>query len=74
MPRYSFAPPHRHGRTTRPEWGYVLRDLDRLQEVELAKDGKRLILRTPVTGTAGRLFQASRIALPANIREADAAA
>jgi hypothetical protein len=57
-----------------PEWGDVLRDLDRLQEVELAKDGKRLILRTPVTGTAGRLFQASRIALPANIREADAAA
>ena len=57
-----------------PEWGDVLRDLDRLQEVELAKDGKRLILRTPVTGTAGRLFQAARIALPANIREADAAA
>jgi len=58
----------------RPEWGDVLRDLDRLQEVELAKGGTRLILRTPVTGTAGRLFQAARIALPANIREADRAA
>jgi hypothetical protein len=58
----------------RPEWGDVLRDLDRLQEVELAKDGKRMILRTPVTGTTGRLFQAARIALPANIRDADRAA
>ncbi len=58
----------------RPEWGDVLLDLDRLQEVELAKDGKRMILRTPVTGTTGRLFQAARIALPANIRDADRAA
>jgi hypothetical protein len=57
-----------------PEWGDVRRDLDRLQEVEIARDGKRVILRTPVTGTAGRLFQASRIALPPNIRATDAAA
>ena len=63
-----------HAADFRPEWGDVLRDLDRLQEVELDKDGKRLILRTPTTGTAGRLFQAARIALPANIREADQAA
>jgi hypothetical protein len=53
----------------RPEWGDVLRDLDRLQEVELAKDGKRLVLRTPTTGVAGRLFQAARVALPPNVRE-----
>ena len=58
----------------RPEWGDVRRDLDRLQEVELAKGGKRLILRTPVIGTTGRLFQAARIALPANIRDTDRAA
>jgi hypothetical protein len=58
----------------RPEWGDVRRDLDRLQEVEIAKDGKRLILRTPTTGIAGRLFQAARIALPPNTRETDAAA
>jgi hypothetical protein len=57
-----------------PEWGDVRRDLDRLQEVEIAKDEKRMILRTPVTGTAGRLFQAARVALPANIRETDPAA
>ena len=58
----------------RPEWEEVRRDLDRLQEVEIAKDGKRLILRTPVTGTAGRLFQAVRVALPPNVREHAAAA
>jgi hypothetical protein len=52
----------------------VRRDLDRLQEVEINKDGKRMILRTPATGTAGRLFQAARIALPANVRDADRAA
>jgi hypothetical protein len=57
-----------------PEWGDVRRDLDRLQEVEINKDGKRMILRTPATGTAGRLFQAARIALPANVRDADRAA
>ena len=47
----------------------MLRDLDRLQEVELTRDGKRLILRTPVSGVAGKLFQAAHIALPPNIRE-----
>jgi Transposase DDE domain len=52
-----------------PEWGDVLRGLDRLQEVELVKDGKRMILRTPVTGSAGKLFQAAHLALPPNIRE-----
>jgi hypothetical protein len=57
-----------------PEWGDLRRDLDRLQEVEIKKDGKRLILRTPTTGTAGRLFPAARIALPANLRETAAAA
>ena len=58
-----------HAAGLQPEWGDVLRDLDRLQEVELLKDGKRLVLRTPVSGVAGKLFQAARIALPPNIRE-----
>jgi hypothetical protein len=52
-----------------PEWGDVVRDLDRLQEVDLTKDGKRLLLRTPTTGIAGKLFQAAHIALPPNTRE-----
>jgi hypothetical protein len=54
----------------RPEWGDVLRDLDRLQEVEICKDGQQITLRTPATGVMGPLFKAARIALPQNVREA----
>jgi hypothetical protein len=57
----------------RPEWGDVLRDLDRLQEVTISKDGREMTLRTPATGTIGPLFKAARIALPPNIRDASAA-
>ena len=56
----------------KPEWRELLADLDRLQEIEAEQDGKRFILRTPVTGVAGKLFQAIGIALPPNIREAEA--
>jgi hypothetical protein len=44
-----------------------------VQEVEAEQDGKRFILRTPVTGVTGKLFQAIGVALPPNIREADPA-
>jgi hypothetical protein len=54
----------------KPEWTLLLADLDRLQEVEAEQDGKRFILRTPVTGVAGKAFQAVGVALPPNIREA----
>ena len=57
----------------KPEWGDVLRDLDRLQEIGITKDGKHITLRTPTTGTAGRLFQAAGVALPPRIREHAAA-
>jgi transposase len=53
----------------KPEWGDVLRDLDRLQEVTLQTGGKTTTLRTPASGVAGHLFQAARVALPPNIRE-----
>jgi hypothetical protein len=49
------------------EWGALLIDLDRLQEIET-----RFVLRTPVTGDVGPAFQAVGIALPPNIREAPA--
>jgi hypothetical protein len=52
-----------------PEWDDVLRDLDRLQEVALAKDGQRIRLRTPATGTVGPLFKATGVALPPNLRD-----
>jgi transposase len=57
----------------RPEWADVLRDLDRLQEIEIDKDGRQITLRTPATGIVGPLFKAARIALPANVREPDPA-
>ena len=50
-----------------------MRDLDRLQEVEIDKDGRQITLRTPATGVIGPLFKAARIALPANIRGAEPA-
>ena len=53
----------------RPEWGDVLRDLDRLQEVEICKDAQQITLRTPATGVIGPLFKAARVALPQNVRE-----
>jgi Transposase DDE domain len=61
------------GAQLKPEWGALLADLDRLQEVEAEQDGKRFILRTPVTGVAGKAFQAVGVALPPNIRDAEPA-
>ena len=34
----------------KPEWGALLRELDRLQEIQTEQEGKHFILRTPVTG------------------------
>jgi len=58
---------HQHGIVA--EWGDILRDVDRLQEIQLDQDGKRFLLRTPTTGVAGKLFQAVGGALPPNIQE-----
>jgi transposase len=52
-----------------PEWDDVLRDLDRLQEIVLAKDGQQIKLRAPATGTVGPLFKAVGVALPPNLRD-----
>jgi transposase len=51
------------------EWSKLLRDLDRLQEATIEKDGKRITTRTAVTGQVGRVFQAAGVALPSNLRE-----
>jgi hypothetical protein len=53
-----------------PERDEARRGLDRLQAVEVEQDGKRLILRTPVTGCAGKLFQTLGVALPPSLRAA----
>jgi hypothetical protein len=54
------------------EWADLLRDLDRLQEATIEKDGKRVTTRTPVAGQVGRAFQAAGIALPPSMREQSA--
>ncbi len=51
------------------EWGDLIRDLDRLQEAAIEKDGKRVTTRTHVAGQVGKVFQAVGIALPPNWRE-----
>ena len=51
------------------EWDDLIRDLDRLQEATIEKDGKRITTRTHVAGQVGKVFQAVGIALPANWRE-----
>jgi len=51
------------------EWADLLRDLDRLQEATIEKDGKRITTRTYVTGQVGSAFQAAGVALPQNLRE-----
>jgi hypothetical protein len=49
-----------------------LRDLDRLQEITIAKHGQDMTLRTPATGVIGPLFKAADVALPPNVRDANA--
>lgn len=51
------------------EWADLLRDLDRLQQATIDKDGKRITTRTAVTGQVGRVFQAAGVALTPNMRE-----
>ena len=50
------------------EWADVIRDLDRLQEIEIRLDGKRYLLRTETKGTTGKVFQACGVALPPTLR------
>jgi len=53
------------------EWSDVIRDLDRLQEVEIEQDGKRFLLRSQAKGTCGKVFQAAGVALPPTLRQID---
>ena len=53
----------------KPEWQPLLNDLDRLQQATIEKDGKAITVRTPTAGIVGSVFQATGVALPANIRE-----
>ena len=51
------------------EWMSIIRDLDRVEEIEIAKDGACFLLRTEAPGIAGKVFQAAGVALPPTIRQ-----
>lgn len=51
------------------EWADVIRDLNRLEEIEIEQDGKRFLLRANTTGSCGKVFQAAGVALPPTIRQ-----
>jgi transposase len=51
------------------EWADLLRDLDRLQQATIEKDGKRITTRTSISGQVGLAFKALGIALPPNHHE-----
>src|SRR3954465_14330056 len=52
------------------EWADVIRDLDRLQVVEVEQEGKRFLLRSEVRGTCGAVFRAAGVAVPPTVRQA----
>ena len=53
------------------EWADVMRDLDRLQEIEMSIDGKGYVVRTETKGTVGKVFQACGVAVPPTLRPAE---
>jgi hypothetical protein len=50
------------------EWADVMRDLDRLQQIEIHLDGKGYVLRNEVQGCVGKVFQACGVAIPPTLR------
>lgn len=51
------------------EWADILRDLEALEEVEVRHNGKSYLLRTPLQGICGKVFQAIGVAIPPLVRE-----
>ena len=55
------------------EWGDVVRDLDRVEQVTVEQGGKRFVLRPQAPGCAGDVFRAVGIALPPRVRQVPSA-
>jgi transposase len=51
------------------EWADVIRDLERVQYVHVEHEGKEFQLRSELTGTAGRVFQAAGVAVPPAVHQ-----
>ncbi len=56
---------------TKAEWGDIVRDLDRLEETVVERDGKRFVLRAHTIGVAGLVCKAVGVALPPLFRRHD---
>ena len=52
-----------------PEWGDVVRDLDRVEQVTVEQAGKRFVLRPQAPGCAGGVFKAVGVALPPLVQQ-----
>lgn len=53
------------------EWADVLRDLDALQWVEVASEGKRFRLRSESRGACYQAFQAAGVAIPPTVEQVE---
>ena len=51
------------------EWSDILRDLERVQYVEVDQAGKHYLLRSELQGTAGHIFQSVGVAVPPTVQE-----
>jgi hypothetical protein len=51
------------------EWADVVRDLERVQSVEVAQGDKHYLLRSELQGTAGHVFQGAGVAVPPTVQE-----
>ena len=51
------------------EWADVVRDLERVQQVEVEHQEHRFHLRSQLTGSAGRVFQAAGVAVPPTVQQ-----
>ena len=52
----------------RYEWSEILSDLEALQYVEVAHQGKRFLLRSEVRGSCGAVFRAVGVAIPPTVQ------
>jgi transposase len=53
------------------EWADIVRDLERVQYVEVAQGGKHYLLRSELQGTAGHVFQSVGVAAPPTVQEVE---
>jgi len=53
------------------EWADVMRDLERVQSVQVAQGSKHYLLRSELENTAGRVFQSVGVAVPPTVQEMD---